>query len=141
MKRFLLSALFIPIFFHSFAQLKYADSIYQVLSAAKDDTTKVLMYGSLSYYYSFIQIDSCVYYAQKTVQLSQNTNYIYGEALGFYYMASSLDRQGNYAKALEMAFKCLNVANRLEYLKVFMMCHAYYEIGLLYRLIGDTQRV
>ncbi len=140
MKQLLFSASLILAFFYSSGQLKFADSLQQELSAAKDDTTLVLIYSSLSRYFSYVQLDSGLYYAQKAVQLSQKINYKYGEAIGFYYIAASLDKQGSYAKALEMAFKCLAITEQLKYSQLYIMSLAYQEIGLLNRLTGDYRR-
>src|SRR5215210_5157796 len=140
MKRLLFCASLNLVFLGSSAQQRYADSLHQELAAAKEDTTRVLIYSSLSRYFSYVQLDSGLHYAQKAVQLSQKANYKYGEAMGFYNIAGSLDKQGGYAKALEMAFKCLAVAEQLKYSKRYMMCLAYQEIGLLNRLTGDNVR-
>ncbi len=138
-KTLFLTASLILAFTFSQAQSKYADSLQNELATAKDDTSKALLLGLLSKYYSNTQLDSGLYYAQRAVQLSQNSNYKYGEALGFFHLASALDREGNYPKALEMAYRCLRIAEQLKSNKKYVMSLAYYEIGLLNRLMDDDR--
>ena len=138
-KTLFLTASLILAFTFSGAQLKYSDSLQKELAIAKEDTSKALLLGLLSKYYSLTQLDSCFYYAKRAVQLSQKSNYKYGEALGFFYLASALDREGNYPKALEMAYRCLRIAEQLKTNKKYVMSLAYYEIGLLNRLMDDDR--
>ncbi len=140
MKRLLFCTSLMLLFCYSSAQPEYEDSLQQALSVAKNDTTRALIYSSLSRYFSIVQLDSGLYYAQKVVQLSRKANYKYGEALGYYNIAGSLDKQGSYPKALENAFKCLAVAEQLKYSKLYMISLAYQEIGILNKLNGDNQR-
>src|SRR6476469_9543630 len=118
MKRLLICTSLMLLFFYSSAQPEYEDSLQQVLSVAKNDTTKILIYNALSKYFSYVQLDSGVYYAQIAVQLSQKANYKYGEALGYFNICGSLDKQGSYPKALENAFKCQEVSEKLKYSKL-----------------------
>ena len=140
MKRIILSVLLILLYEDIRAQIKYEDSLQNELSISKADTSKVIILGQLSKYYSFVQPDSGICYGQKVVKLSQRIKYSYGEALGFYCIAVSLDREGNFAKALQLAFTSLRIAQNLEHNKMYMLCLVYYEIGLL-NLLTNNSRV
>src|SRR5436309_2955493 len=120
-KTLLLTVFLILAFTCSRAQVKYADSLQSELATAKEDTTRALLLDLLSLYYSNTQLDSGLYYAQKAVQLSQKSNYKYGEALGCFYLARALDREGNYPKGLEMAYRCLQIAEQLKRNKKYVM--------------------
>ncbi len=138
-KSLFLTASLILAFTFSRAQSKYADSLQNELATAKEDTSKALLLVLLSKYYLNTKLDSCLYYAQRAVQFSQKSNYKYTEALGFFYLAGTLDREGNYPKALEMAYRCLRIAEQLKSNKKYVMSLAYYEIGLLNKLMADER--
>ncbi len=140
MKTAILSVLLILIYQYNTAQVKYKDSLQHELLITTKDTSKILVLGQLSKYYSFVQPDSGIYYGQKVVEVSQRINYSYGEALGFYCIAVSLDREGNFAKALQMAFTSLRIAQQLQFNKMYMLCLVHYEIGLL-NLLTDNPRL
>ena len=140
MKTTILSVLLILIYQYNTAQIKYEDSLQHELLIVREDTSKVLILGQLSKYHAFVQPDSGIYYGQKVVTISQRINYGYGEALGFYCIAASLGREGNFAKALQMAFTSLRIAQHLEHNKMYMLCLAYYEIGVL-NLLTNNPRV
>ncbi len=93
MKIILISILLILQFKHTTAQKKYEDSLQHELSIAREDTSRVLIWGQLSKYYALVQPDSGIYYGQKVVGLSQKIKYRYGEALGFYCVAKGLSFQ------------------------------------------------
>jgi len=140
MKTLFLSIALILISYLCKAQAKYADSLQHELSVAKDDTTKVLISISLSQYYSTNEVDSSFYFAQQAVKISQKANYKYGEALGIFYLASAFDKEGNYAKSLDMAYRCLEIAEKLKYGKAYIMSLVYFQIGLLNRLTNDNRQ-
>ena len=134
MRKYLLAILLILPSVFALAQSTHVDSLQHQLIRAKDDTAKASLLEQLTKYYLNIQQDSGIYYGQQLVQLSQKINYPYGEAIGFFYLSSNLDRQSNYANALEMAHRCLRIAEVLTKNKNYVLSLAYFQIGLLNRL-------
>lgn len=137
MTRHLIAILFILTTVVASAQKNAVESMQRQLATAKKDTAKISLLMLLVRHYTNVQPDTSFYYAQRLVQLSQKSGYPYGEGIGFFYLARALDRQGNYPKALEMAYRCLRIAEKLESNKNYLMSLAYSEIGLLNRLTGD----
>jgi two-component system NtrC family sensor kinase len=124
-------------FKHATAQTTYKDSLQQQLSIATDDTSRVLIWEQLSKYYSLVQPDSGIYYGQKVVELSQRIKYRYGEALGFYRIAYSLVIEGSFAKALQLSFTSLGLAEQLTYNKSYVLSLVHYEMGVLNMLTNN----
>lgn len=58
--------------------------------------------------------DSCIYYAQKALQLSHRIKYEAGEALGLNLEGMALSVTGNFPKALEIYLKALEITEKLE---------------------------
>src|SRR6476661_3094101 len=56
------------------AQRKIVDSLLQLLPSAKDDTSRIIIMGSLVEPYKNVNLDSGVYYAQQALLLSRKIN-------------------------------------------------------------------
>jgi len=94
------------------------DALQHRLSIAKDDTGRVNAQLRLCFAYRLGNIDSSLLYGQRALTLSQKINYPSGEILALSYTGITLEQMGNLPKALEMAFKALQIGktNKLEYL-------------------------
>jgi len=94
------------------------DALQHRLSIAKDDTGRVNAQLGLCFAYRLGNADSSLLYGQRALTLSQKINYPSGEILALSYTGITLEQMGNLPKALEMAFKALQIGktNKLEYL-------------------------
>jgi tetratricopeptide (TPR) repeat protein len=113
----------------------YYDSVQRILSKTKDDTAKVLSMVDLSFNYSVYQVDTSILYSQKAIKLARQLNYKNGEAFGLNCYAWALWMSGNYDKAVEMAFKSLNVYKGLQDRKG--IASAYNQLAVIYSDMGD----
>jgi tetratricopeptide (TPR) repeat protein len=112
-----------------FTQQQYADSLKQVFSSAKEDSSKVISMGLLSSYYSNLYPDSGLYYADKIIVLSKQNNYKYGEVLGMMYKATAILKQGDFTTSIQIAFKSLNLSKELDEHRLSMLAKSYQLIG------------
>src|SRR6266513_1502576 len=114
------------------------DSLQRQLAIAKDDTTRINAQISLCYSYRLGNNDSSLFYGQQALKLSQEVNYPAGEILAFSFMSVITGQTGNLPKALEMAFKALQIAkaNKLERLSL----GALDGIGKTYITLKDYPR-
>src|SRR5580693_3899639 len=94
------------------------DALKHQLSIAKDDTSRVKAQSGLCFAYRLGNTDSSLLYGQRALILSQKINYPAGEILALSNTSITLAQLGNLPKALEMAFKALQIAktNKLEHL-------------------------
>ncbi|MEO9069752.1 MAG: ATP-binding protein, partial [Ginsengibacter sp.] len=118
------------------AQLPDVGTLRKKIELAPDDTSKVLLLGTLSGYYNNNHLDSGLYLVRQMITLSQKLNYPYGEALGLSILATSADRTGDMAKSLEISLNCLHLSEKLTYGKNEIECRAYTQIGLVNFLTG-----
>ena len=117
-----------------FTQTREAiDSLHQQMAIAKDDTSRIKAQAFLCLLYRLGNTDSSIYYGQQALKSAQQINYPEGEILALGYMSITMEQIGNLSKALEMAFKALQIAkaNNLE-------CEAALNaIGETYILLKD----
>ena len=59
-----------------FAQSIYTDSLKIELNKAKDDTSRVLILADLAYYHRFQNLDTGLVYAQQSLSLAKNINFL-----------------------------------------------------------------
>jgi two-component system, NtrC family, sensor kinase len=118
---------------------QYFDSLQNTLKEANDDTSRILALAKLAEYYGFIRVDSTMFYAGQALDLSEKNNYPYGICVVQRSIFWAYNSQGNYPKALELAFSNLKVAEQLKYHTLSCMALAHQEIGLVHREMEDYQ--
>ena len=104
-------------------------------AVAKDDTSLIKAEIDLCYVYRLGNTDSSLLFGQHALTLSEKINYPKGEILALSFMALTQQQLGNLPKALEMAFKALQIgkAHRLERLTG----GALNAIGEIYIILKD----
>jgi two-component system, NtrC family, sensor kinase len=90
--------------------LLQTDSLKQALSAAKDDTTRVLVMANLGEGYRGSKPDSALIYAQQAFQLAQQIKFSRGEVLSLLAISVVYRELGNLPKALDFALKANKIA-------------------------------
>jgi two-component system NtrC family sensor kinase len=101
----------------AFTQTKEAiDNLHHQLAIAKDDTSRIKVQAYLCLLYRLGNTDSSIFYGQQALKSAQRINYLRGEILALGFMSITMEQMGNLPKALEMAFKALQIAktNNLE---------------------------
>ena len=123
--------------------IHYADSATNLnlyilklsISNANDDTAKVQLLTDLSSRYIIYQVDSSIHYVQRAISLARQLNYKKGEAAAMQSYGIALWASGNYDKALEIAFKGLNLSRDLQDVK--MIASSYIQLAVIYQDIED----
>ena len=136
MKRFFLTILWLSFFSLAESQIPISgvDSM-KILSLHAEDTSKSLLYAEIAFSYAFWQIDSGIQYAQKSISLSRTIQFKRGEAAGMAAYGWSLWAAGDYDKAIDAAFKSLNLYKDLkDYLKI---SDVYGALTVFYRDAED----
>ncbi len=137
MKFFLLPIIIFPSM-QSFAQNKTVDSLKQLLSTAKEDTSKVWILDVLSVSYTWSFADTAIMYARRELQLSKRLNFERGEAWSMSNLGAALTTLGNYANALDYNYKSLALFKKLN--DSLGMSYAFGNLGLCYREQGDYKQ-
>ncbi|HVZ55675.1 MAG TPA: ATP-binding protein [Chitinophagaceae bacterium] len=119
------------------AQSAYLDSLRGALGQARDDSTRILVLGSLVDYYGFNQFDSSLKYSDSIFNLSQRVHNPYGAYLGSLGMFHALNCQGNYPQALEACFRMEESAEKLKTTRPWLSALPHYFMGVLYREMSD----
>ena len=114
---------------------KVIDSLHHRLAMAKNDRSRIHAQIDLSSTYRLGNTDSSVYYGEVALSLAQKINYPVGEILALSFMSITLGQVGNLSRALEMAFKALQIAksNDLE----SFASPALNSIGEIYIVLKD----
>jgi len=115
------------------AQKNYIDSLLTQVNKAKEDTNKVLALSALADYYGFNQFDSSIFYAGKTIDLSEKINYPYGSFLGGRALFFAYNCQGNYSSALEATLQNFKIAERIRNRRPHAWGSVHYFLGVLNR--------
>jgi two-component system, NtrC family, sensor kinase len=137
-KKRILGLLFCMAPFITLAQPRYADSLRNVSQGAKDDSTKVFALVKLSTYYSFLYLDSCLYYAEQVIDFSKKRKYDYGEVLGLLMKSDAVQRLGDFPQALQLVYQALEIAKNLEYHRLYAMGKCYERMGDMYFFTGSN---
>jgi two-component system NtrC family sensor kinase len=116
---------------------QYFDSLQKKIQDAKDDTSRILAMAKMAEYYGFIRADSNMYYARQALDLADKLNYLYGTCVVQRSIFWALNSQGNYPKALELAFSNLKIAEQLKYHSLSSMALAHQLVGLGNREMED----
>jgi two-component system, NtrC family, sensor kinase len=116
-KTFIATILLLLSWINGFTQSQQLiDNLHHQLATAKDDRSRIDAQIILCSNYRLGNTDSSVYYGQVALSSAQKINYPEGEILALSFMSITLGQIGNLSKALEMAFKALQIAksNNLE---------------------------
>ncbi len=114
------------------------DSLERMLSARKEDTSKVLLLSELSFAYAFREAEKGVYYAQQGLRLAEKLNYNKGKALCKHNLGWSFWALGNYNAALQLAIDCLHQFENLNDKQYIAFSHIL--VANVYRDISDYKR-
>jgi signal transduction histidine kinase len=126
--------LFLLIWVIGFTQAKKAiDDLHHQLTIAKDDTSRIQIQAYLCLLHRLGNTDSSLLYGQQALKSAQQVNYPKGEMLAMGFMSITMVQIGNLPKALEMAFKALQIAKTIQ-----LECDAALNaIGEAYIILKD----
>jgi len=89
------------------------DSLRQLLSAAKADTSLIKLMNQIAHEFIESSPDSTLKYATEARRLSQEVNYKKGEIISIIQITNALSVTGNYSKALEHGLDALKRSEAL----------------------------
>ena len=130
----LLTGSFGPIF----AQNKTTDSLFQLLAAAKDDTSKVILLATIASTYSYSKPDSTMLIAEQGIKIARKINFKKGEISCLRLTGSFFANTGNYPKALEIYLQVLKIAEESK--DEFGISNALSSLADVYFYEGDAKR-
>jgi two-component system sensor histidine kinase UhpB len=116
------------------AQTQLIDSLKGKLATQKADTNKVFTLISLNNAYDFTYPDSALAYAKQALELAEKLDFEIGIFWAEIATSHTLMILGNYSLQLELAFKALSLAKKLNtpitlaYANA-MLCGHYYFLG------------
>ncbi len=134
-KILLLTFLIAGICSQGFSQNKFTDSLLRQLPQAKDDTSRVLIMGELSFHYRYINIDSAIYYGEQALLLSERIHFLRGEANALTHIGQAMREKGDLPRALELQIRARNIAKENNYTSEYAT--ALRRIGLVYMDLRD----
>jgi len=118
--------------------LKDIEILQHELAVAKDDTTRALKMGDLSYLNAVFNLDSCNIYGNKALQLSQQIHFARGDVRALFGIADGLSIKGDFPGSLELLFKALKLADENHFLFEPSLCLNL--IGAVYWNLGDYSK-
>ncbi len=96
---------------------KKINTLMQQLFQAKDDSSRIIAFEELGFFYARVNVDSSLNYYNTGLSLVRQKSYVWGEARLLAGLSGLMEHQGKYAEAFELLFKSLKIAeeNNLAY--------------------------
>ncbi len=92
-------------------------SVKQLLTQARQDSSRVMLLAQLSVNYRFFKPDSSMLYAQQALQLAVNLNFPKGKARALHVYGEALRFRGEFPQALEAQFEALQISKTSGYVE------------------------
>jgi len=89
---------------------KSLDSLEQQLRLAKDDSTLIVAYERIGFFYERLIVDSSLKYYSAGLRLARQKSYAWGEARLLAGLSGVMEHQGKFAEELELLFQSLKIA-------------------------------
>lgn len=111
---------------HIFAQQPdVIDSLIKKLGQTEDGLDKIKIFNGLSREYRFSYPDTCIFYAEQSLQLAQKLSYKKGQAHSLENLGNAHQMKGMYAEALQYYFQALQLQERLNSKKGISDLYSY----------------
>ncbi len=118
-----------------YGQKAKVDSLYQLLSTAKDDTSRVKFMWQLARDIGVYNPDSALILSQKALYLARKIDYKEGESRSLGILANTFVKIGNYPRALELNLEKLQLEEKRNNPR--NMASVLMNIGVVYVLQED----
>ncbi|HEV8082345.1 MAG TPA: ATP-binding protein [Chitinophagaceae bacterium] len=105
-------------------------NIKKKLAAAKSDTTRSLLMGSLGLGYEGINTDSSLKYGKASLQLAERTGYPHFISRALAGLSGIFRQQGKFVEALNVLYKALNIAQQHDLKND--IARSYRRLGAVY---------
>ena len=130
MKPLALTLLWLLFHYPGIAQNKLTEALKNQLTAAHEDTARVLIMAELGLQFRNTNPDSSIFYGQKALHLAEQIKYLRGEAIAINTIALAMREKGELPKALALAMKAYKIALANNY--VYETALSVRRIGLVY---------
>lgn len=114
------------------------DSLRQLLSTAKTDTSVIKLMNRIAYESIESSPDSTLKYATEARRLSQKINYKEGEISSIIWLANAFSVTGNYSKALEHGLDALKRSEDISNQELILS--SIWALGGVYSFQDDNQQ-
>ncbi len=94
----------------NFNQNKNVNTLQQKLRLAPDDSTLIIGFQHLGFFYERINIDSSLKYLDAGLSLAKEKQYAWAEARLLAGLSGVMEHQGKFAEAFELLFQSLKIA-------------------------------
>ena len=94
----------------SHAQGIRIDSLRQILKVTESDSNRVLIMSEMSSSYRLLNLDSALYYGQKSLAMAQDIKYLRGEVSSMISLARFFREEGNLPKAMDLSLQALRIS-------------------------------
>ncbi|CAN5413193.1 hypothetical protein BH10BAC2_BH10BAC2_42330 [soil metagenome] len=138
MRKSLITILLLLHLHDAYTQDTQYNSLKNLISSAKDDSTKFWKTAELLWGYLYSYPDSAVLYIEQNILLAQKMKS--DDALHLVYVQYATLEQvnGNYTGALQYCLQALRVAEHTN--NFISICEAYFTLGDIYRETGDFEQ-
>ncbi|MCK3683711.1 HAMP domain-containing sensor histidine kinase [Maribellus sp. YY47] len=133
--QFLFFCLAVLFSFSSFAFTEKIDSLKTVCRTETDTSKLIDNYNSLAGYFAFSSHDSSLFYAEKALNLAQQTGYTKGEGVALFRISYSYDLTGNWKQAITNLEKAIVIFEEIK--DTTFLVASYLNLGLLYSYGSD----
>ncbi len=97
-----------------FTQVRYIDSLRQAIGESKQDSNKVILLLRIAHAYVYSHADSCYYYSNEGLKLSQIINNKSKESHSLSLIGASFAYIGNFPQALNISLEALRLAESIQ---------------------------
>ena len=136
--KFLLLIFFSLFINHNARTQTYFQKLQSDYEHAGNDSARVFALCELGDYYTWLKPDSALVYVNRAIDLSEKIKFTIGKYLGLRVMCFAAIANGNYPKALEIAFRKLRVLEQYKGFKDPVSWTVSHDIGILYRVMGNV---
>ena len=121
--------------YNSFCQPGLIDSLRTVLKNTEADTARVDLMNEISKIWANQNNDSALWYADQSLALSKEINYLLGQVYSSSYKGHALRSAGRYLEALETFEMASLVADSIG--EELLLASTYNEMGLTHNELGN----
>ena len=137
-KLLVLLTMFIGCYSTTVAQSKLIDSLNQLLSKEKEDTSRVMLMNQIARGYVYSKPDTAMAIAREGLQLSSKINFPKGEAYCLRAIGTVLLNTGNYPNALESFLQALKIGEDIHDDQI--IASSVSSLSDVYFYAGDIKR-
>jgi signal transduction histidine kinase len=138
MKNKILLVLFLFIIHVVDAQQNEIDSLRNIISKQRNDTTEVNAIMAIAWFYIFANPDSAIIFAKEARDLARELNFSEGEGTALTVLGEASHTTGDFPQALEALFDALRISRRIKNKEIESLSLDF--IGIAYVDLGEYRQ-